>query len=195
MKIRIYVNMPSAFRRGFAVGRSVVIELTNEDVSALPPEDRDLIADRLVELNQMMGAEADAEIAVRGISEPTLAGVISAIKAQVERESEAKKEIQRWIDENGSDVLKKCYDLGIEYDELYLLERLELECPGWVFERDVRPEDGGPMEEMIWTLDFVRNHEDRNATLIDFDDSGEMWVVSSRFHGKRIYYSRSSNDN
>ena len=67
--------------------------------------------------------------------------------ADVVAAARKRQEMLAWVATHGSERLRGAIELGIEADRLYEDERLALERPGWVFDRDLRD----------WPEEDVRN--------------------------------------
>lgn len=125
--------------------------------------------------------------------------------ARAERDRQRKAEAAdraAWIEQHGSDRLKRCVAEGFEHSAIYFDERLAAERPGWQWYSElpgVTKDIRNPREEALTLLDRARLTEP-SAILrwyesdAEYDDDGEneiepavrCAVAESEFLGKTI---------
>lgn len=113
----------------------------------------------LREATRRRTAERDARLAAALEDQ---ADPLHAIARRLEADRVVDEERQSWIEEHGSDRLRRCAAEGIEHDAIYRDERLALERPGWSWYDDVDGrtcEARNPPGETFALLDEARKTE------------------------------------
>jgi len=129
--------------------------------------DGEIRAALIAEIPGAVAWQQELEAQAVAAREAALAVHEAEIAERERQKQEAADERRRWIEEHGSERLRRAATEGIEHGAIYRDERLELERPGWIWLDDVAgdvDEARNPPGEAFAVLDAARKVEPQ-ATL------------------------------